>query len=107
MSASKQKDTGQITCRLSASLLAKMQYLVDAGEFTNVTDLVNSALHFYVNRQELRRDLLHQLMEEMDRKMNDKLTERLYSPENKKFLHGITRDVALEVMREQAPPEGK
>lgn len=103
MAPSKIRTTDQITCRLSASLLMKMQRLVDAGEFTNTTDLVNSALHYYINRQELRRDLLHQLMDEMDRKTDEKLRERLYSAENKEFLHDISRDVALEILKDRVP----
>ena len=89
-----------VTCRISPSLKIKGEKLVDSGDYSSFTDLVQSALHYYINRYELRKDMLYTLVDEMDRRLDYKLTERLYSPENEKFLHGITHNVALQVVEE-------
>lgn len=97
---SKGKQSEQITCRISCSLKAKSDKLVKSGDYSSMTDLVESALHYYLNRYELRQDTLHQVIDEIDKKFDEKLMQRLYSPETEQLLLGIIRIVVQQVMKE-------
>ena len=100
MAGEKKNSSSQITCRLSCSMRAKLDKLVEIGEFENVTDIVDSALHYYLNRYELRQDMLYQIIEEMDKKLDAKLEEKLYSVENEEFLYKISAKVGKRILEE-------
>ena len=84
----------QITCRISPTLKRRCESLVSCGEYCSLTDLVEDALQYYLNRKDMRRDLIYTIVDEvskeMDARMDVKLSEKLYSPHNEEFLVNIS-----------------
>lgn len=91
-----------LNCRISCYLAKKIEVLVETGEFQTRTDVVEAALHYYLNRHDLRQDMIRAMLSEADRMIDKNLEERLYSDENKEFLHHIVSDVYRSIHSEAA-----
>lgn len=94
-----------ITCRISPTLKRRCEKLVDSGEYCSITDLVEDALQYYLNRHELRRallsDIINEVAKEMDVRLEIKLNEKLYSPFNEEFLVNISKRAIERVASEK------
>ena len=97
----------QITCRISPTLKRRCESLVSCGEYCSLTDLVEDALQYYINRKDLRRDLVSTIVDkvskEMDTRMEIKLSEKLYSPHNEEFLVNISEQALERVAQRRNP----
>jgi Arc/MetJ-type ribon-helix-helix transcriptional regulator len=87
----------QITCRISPTLKRRCESLVSCGEYCSLTDLVEDALQYYINRKDLRRDLIYTT------RMDAKLSEKLYSPHNEEFLVNISEQALERVAQRRNP----
>ena len=68
---------------------------------------MEDALQYYLNRKDLRRDLIYTIVDEvskeMDARMDVKLSEKLYFPHNEEFLVNIS-EKALERVAQRRNP---
>ena len=87
----------QLNVRVAGSILRRIDVLIESGEYSDRTDFVTQALLYLLNREDIRRELRTDIINEVSKDAE----RRLYSDEYVQFVGELIHSTMTKIMEDQ------